>query len=103
MYYDLTKGSSPSFTIQTEHPEIIVDMLEQYTCSLCMTPKSEFLKKYPESDPCEADYCIPDNYQDLTIEEKLDILISTACGAEFSLMEYQDYEEFMEAQNGFDT
>lgn len=67
MNYTLTKISSPGFDLTTEHISIVANILDIYIC-----------------DQCQHEY-FPDNFNSLTDMQKVNIMISTACGCEFLL------------------
>jgi len=69
--FTLIKLSSPDFELNTEHIYIVHDILNNYVCKLCKSDGEDW----------------PENYNDLPIYEKINVLLTTSCGAEFLLEE----------------
>ena len=74
--YELTKISSPSFTMITQHVDFIHSMLEHFVCANCINDEEGFYDK--------------------TTEEQIEIMMGTPCGCEFVLQRYDDYEDYYE-------
>ena len=71
--YNLVKGSSPSFTFQSDDSQQIIDVLETFFCEDCLQ---------------EGFNNALDNSRDLKDnDEYIDYLLSTQCGAEYLLEE----------------
>ncbi|MAX51216.1 MAG: hypothetical protein CMH22_05060 [Methylophaga sp.] len=71
--YNLVKGSSPSFTFQSDDSQKIIDVLETFFCEDCLQ---------------EGFNNALDNSRDLKDnDEYIDYLLSTRCGAEYLLEE----------------
>lgn len=69
--YNLVKGSSPSFTFQSDDSQKIIDVLETFFCEVCLQ---------------EGLINALDNGRDLKDnDEYIDYLLSTRCGAEYLL------------------
>jgi hypothetical protein len=77
-------------------------MLDRHVCKECKWQKSDYEKWKSENpkDAAEAEEyfdledgwnpytytdMFPDNYEELPLQEKVDLLMSTACGCEFDL------------------
>ena len=105
MIYRLDKVSNPGYTLESEHLHWIRWMLEQGVCDSCKWSKADY-EKYTGENPedledeeflrLDADDKVarginpltyseffPDDYKSLSDEEKVDLLLSTACGCEF--------------------
>lgn len=109
MRYTLDKLSSPGYLLKTDHLEHIHWMLEQCVCKNCKWTRADY-EKWKEENPKEAaeaeEYfdledgwnpytygdMFPDNYDDLSLQEKIDLLMSTACGCEFDFRDAVDPE-----------
>ncbi len=71
--YNLVKGSSPSFTFQSDDSQQIIDVLETFLCEDCLQ---------------EGFNNALDNGRDLKDnDEYIDYLLGTQCGAEYLLEE----------------
>ena len=69
--YNLIKLSEPGFDLRTEHLSVVKNVLHLYVCKLC-TRTDEY-----------GDF--PENFDDLPVNEQVDILLATSCDAEFDL------------------
>lgn len=101
-YYRLTKISITGFEIVTRDIEFLHKILDSYVCSSCKMTKDE-AEVYCENHNIkghERDYFLdetfPNNYDELPLSDKADLLLSTSCGLEFILEEFYDYDEYME-------
>lgn len=71
--YNLIKLSKPGFDLKTEHIENVRKILSLYVCNMCRKNEDTYC------------YQFPDNFDQLTSEEQVEVLLSTDCGCEFSL------------------
>ena len=102
MHYVLTKASHPGWEMKTDHIEHVRWMLEQHVCDKCKWTREQYLKhgsreEFDEFE--EADYIeqgtnpytfndfFPENYAELSDQEKINLLMETACGCEYWLDE----------------
>jgi hypothetical protein len=69
--YNLIKLSEPGFDLRTEHLSVVKNVLHLYVCKLCTRTD-----KYGD---------FPENFNELPVNEQVDILLATSCGAEFDL------------------
>jgi hypothetical protein len=115
MIYRLDKASNPGYTLESHHIHWIRWMLEQGVCAQCKWTKADY-EKYAAENPEElleeeeflrlefadmvekgvspltfSDF-FPDNYSELTDMEKINYLLSTACGCEFWFEEVEDVQ-----------
>lgn len=103
--YLLDKVSYPGWELRSEHIKDIRWMLEQHVCNSCKWTKADYdnyLAEHPEEqedeeflkleaegmvsryiNPTTYSYFFPENYQDLSDMQKIDLLLDTACGCEF--------------------
>ncbi len=111
--YQLGKASNPGYTLESEHLHWIRWMLEQGVCEQCKWTKADYEKHlaqnpedYLEDDeelreeyadmatrgisPLTFSEFFPDNYSSLSDMEKVNYLLSTACGCEYWLEEEED-------------
>lgn len=84
--YTLYKMSSRGFKLETHSLEHVFVVLSCFVCRSCMKVET----KYIEEDGTEYIEGIPDNFDKLPIREQVDILLGTACGAEFIMEEGVD-------------
>jgi hypothetical protein len=111
MRYTLYKLSHKGWQLKSDHIEHIRWMLERHVCSNCKWTRADY-DQYIKSTPWEtedeklmAEECLdddrnpysfcdffPENYKDLTEEEKIDLLMQTACGCEFDFVDSEDPE-----------
>ena len=109
--YQLIKCSSPGFQLDTSTMSHVYGMLDLFVCSGCKQTKSQIQQhvidnwpelrqqhavedeqgqmQYPEMEEVidiESHSCVPDNYNELPIDEKVGWLLSTSCGCEFTLL-----------------
>lgn len=73
--YNLIKLSEPGFDLRTEHIQHVRNVLNLYVCSMCRRNEGTFYDRFPQ------------NFDELTVEEQVQVLLSTDCGCEFSLEE----------------
>lgn len=73
--YNLIKLSEPGFDLRTEHIEHVRNVLNLYVCTMCRNNHGTVYDRFPE------------NFDELTTTEQVGVLLSTDCGAEFSLEE----------------
>ena len=111
--YRLDKASNPGYTLESAHLHLIRWMLEQGVCVQCKWTKADYEKHlaenpedYLEDDeelreeyadmaargisPLTFSEFFPDKYSSLSDMEKVDYLLSTACGCEFWFEEIED-------------
>lgn len=102
--YILHKMSTPGWTLESEYIHHIRWMLEQHVCNHCKWTRKQFddyladPKNEEDLDMLEGveeeginpytytDF-FPENYNELSDQEKVDLLLGTACGCEFALDE----------------
>lgn len=100
MMYTLDKYSIPGFTFQTNDIGYVRWLLEQQVCDWCKWTGKDYADlDQDEKDACGADDVaegvnpftftnfFPENYSELTDQEKIDILLDTACGCEYGFTE----------------
>jgi hypothetical protein len=73
--YNLIKISEPGFDLRTEHIGIVKNVLNLYVCSMCRRNEGTHYEGFPQ------------NFEELSVNEQVDILLATDCGCEFSLEE----------------
>lgn len=66
--------SGPGFDLRTEHIDHVRNVLNLYVCSSC---------RRNDGNWCQ----FPENFDQLSTEEQVRVLLSTDCGCEFSLEE----------------
>lgn len=100
-YYKLTKLSKVGFELTTSDIEMIYDRLDEFVCTICTVKQSE-AEKYCEENSIEGfsreqfiEEAFPDDYDSLPTLEKVEWLMSTACGCEFMFKEFGSYHEYM--------
>lgn len=100
-YYKLTKLSVVGFELTTSDISVIYDELNSFVCSSCKIKQCE-AKDYCQENPVEEfeqEYFIenafPDNYDSLPTLEKVEWLMSTACGCELNFEEFESYHDYM--------
>lgn len=93
----LTKMSSPSWEKELNTYEDVFEVLDKCVCSSCKITSFEEMKSYfednefidsftdedveDELDSC----CVSEDYENLSVDEKGQELLSTACGCEYML------------------
>lgn len=114
MIYRLDKASNPGYTLETNHIEWIRWMLEKGVCDSCKWTKADYEKYIAENpeeleeedflreefadmvtrgiSPLTFSEFFPDDYKSLSDKEKVDFLLSTACGCEFWFEEIEDVQ-----------
>lgn len=111
MRYTLDKMSMPGWELKSDHLHHIVWMLDQHVCNNCKWTKAdydEYIKEHPwetEDEKLMAEECLdddcnpysfcdffPENYKELPDQEKIDLLMQTACGCEFDFRDAEDPE-----------
>jgi hypothetical protein len=90
MLYELTKLSTPGFTLTSNDLTPILRTLTDYICPTCKLTEAEVTAastSYPSIEEFEqAIYdALPNNYSSLAPIDQVDYLLSTPCGAEFTL------------------
>lgn len=100
MRYTLDKMSSPGWVFQTDHIHHVRRMLEGEVCGSCKMTQKEYdaLPNKEEIEDIDLDgrnpYTFtdffPENYAELSDDEKIGWLLSTACGCEY---DFEDSEE----------
>ena len=100
-YYKLTKLSKVGFELTTPDISMIYTELNSFVCSSCKVKQGE-AESYCQENPMEEfeqEYFIenafPDNYDSLPTLEKVEWLMSTACGCEFMFKGFDSYHEYM--------
>lgn len=88
MSYRLSKCSSPGFELYTEHLETVLSILEFHVCSCCM--------EYDEEGATVAK-----SYNNLTAHEKINEILATSCGVEFSLDEIINKDKYYNIINEY--
>ncbi len=73
--YNLIKLSEPGFDLRTEHLSVVKNVLDLYVCGMCRKNDGTHYNRFPE------------NFDELPVNEQVDILLATDCGCEFSLEE----------------
>lgn len=79
-FYTLTKLSSEGFVFETSNLEYIFNLLADFICTSCVE---------------EGDLEDP-TFSGLPVEERIDTLLGTPCGAEFMLERFNSYTEMVE-------
>lgn len=106
-HYVLTNcGNGDWFTLQTEDLGMVVDILDSKVCSLCKITQSEVLVRdealgfeiTPEQFQGDLNETFPDNWQDLPEEDKVELLLGTQCGANFTFSIYDSYEDMVKGE-----
>lgn len=117
MTYVLEKYSLPGWELKTNHIEVVWNKLDMEVCRSCKMSKTEFLEsmleiaedeetlseyqtslnEYPLINP--YNYCEfqPDNYMELSFEERIDFLLDTACGCEYGVHDESREGQYYEA------
>lgn len=80
--YSLIKLSDPGFDLNTNDIRHVYKMLNECVCIGC--------KSYSEEDP----FSVPQDYDSLSMEDKVYALLGTSCGAEFILEEDGEHPEW---------
>lgn len=101
--YILEKVSYPGWKLEAEEIHFPLSILEQSVCHHCKMTKQDYdtfleswwAKSDHTTNPLydeeyEPDQFFPDNYSEMTIEEKIHTLLNTACGVEY---EFETKEE----------
>ena len=98
--YILDKMSEKGFELTSFHPEIIKRCLESYVCDSCRKTAQELrhelwvghcgrnqevFDSMTEELQCIDDNSFPEDYEKRSIEDQINILLGTSCGAEFFL------------------
>lgn len=101
MLYSLTKLSSPSFTLLSECPEVILSALNTYISDKCKQTEAQVTDnstQYPTVDAFEqALYtAIPNNFHQLPIAELISVLLETPCGSEFNYITYNSHSDYLQ-------
>lgn len=104
--YILEKVSYPAWQIKAEEIDFPLSILEQSVCNHCKMTKRDydtFLESWWEKsdhttspfldEDYEPDVFFPDNYNDMSTEEKINTLLSTACGCEYDYYTEEDNDE----------
>lgn len=101
MRYTLDKMSVPGWTFQTDHIHHVRRMLEGEVCGSCKMTQAEYdalpNKKdiedlgLPESvNPYTYTDFFPENYNELSDDDKIGWLLNTACGCEYDFEDAND-------------
>lgn len=95
--YKLTKLSSPSWTRDVKDIDTLFTLVDSCVCDQCKINTYEGMKKSFEDNEhidsftdedilMELEYCcVDEDYGDMSIEDKVDELLHTACGCEYML------------------
>jgi hypothetical protein len=103
-FYKLTKLSKTGYELVTSDIDMIYDMLDRFVCSSCKVKQCEAEKYCNENDienwerPHFIDEALPDDYDKLPTIEKVNWLMSTACGCEFMFEEFDSFEEYVKSE-----
>ena len=104
-YYKLTKISKTGYEFSTSDIELIYDRLDEFVCTSCKVKRSE-AEKYCEENNLEGfereqfiENAFPDNYDNLPTLEKVEWLMSTACGCEFVFEEFDSYKDYVVSES----
>lgn len=108
MRYILDKMSSPGWEFKTDHLHHIVWMLDKHVCKECkwtredwehynefnMEPYDEMTQECLDKGMNPYSYCdwFPENYDELSDDDKISWLLDTACGCEFDFIDREDPE-----------
>lgn len=103
--YELCKMSSPGWTLTSDHIHHILWMLDQNVCKNCKWTRADYDAWRANGDPeiigedelledgvnpyTFTDF-IPENYDQLSDQQKIDWLLGTACGCEFDFVDRED-------------
>lgn len=114
--YVLHKMSTPGWTLESEYLHYIRWMLEKHVCNHCKWTRKQFDEyladpaNEPDLDmlgveeeninPYTYTDFFPENYEELTDQEKISLLLNTACGCEFALDEEDNPADL---DSGIDT
>lgn len=102
MIYVLSKLSSPSFTLLSEHLVIIHRTLVDSLPPTCKLTEAEVYAKSTEFDSVESFELalydsLPNSYPSLTLEEQIHCLLATPCGSEFTFSAYNSYDDYVQS------
>lgn len=109
MKYKLTKMSAPGWTFTTKHKHLIASMLKSEVCGSCTSTKNQFMQRVEEREDCvfgieEQDLVeqninpftftdfFPEDFTELSVDDKIMYYLSTACGCEYDYEEEEDGE-----------
>ncbi|UUW39871.1 hypothetical protein VP14_184 [Vibrio phage VPMCC14] len=104
-HYKLTKISKTGFEFSTSDIEMIYDRLDEFVCTSCKVKQSEAIKYCDENniEDFEREHFIqeafPDDYDNLPTLEKVEWLMSTACGCEFVFEEFDSYTDYVVSES----
>lgn len=100
-YYKLTKLSKTGYELVTSDIDMIYDMLDRFVCNTCKVKQHE-VGKYCDENAIEdfereefIEEALPDDYDTLPTIEKVNWLMSTACGCEFTFEEFDSYHDYV--------
>ena len=97
--------SSPGWQFQSDHIEHIRWMLDQHVCKNCKMSREDYDAWCKEQvnvttdeewmleegmNPYSFTDFIPENYAELSEQDKIDWLLSTACGCEYDFTDSED-------------
>lgn len=99
----LWKVSSPGWALESDNLDIIHLVLENHICKSCFMSEKEFLsdleenlengnidlQEYEESVEYFEPHC-PDNYDSLSVIDKIDWMLGTPCGIEYYFEEIKE-------------
>lgn len=103
--YILEKVSYPGWQIKAEEIYFPLSILEQSVCNHCKMTKQDYdtfldswwsqSDHYRTANPLyeedyEPDVFFPDNYNEMSTEEKINTLLATACGCEYEYYTEED-------------
>lgn len=103
--YTLDKMSMPGWTFKSDHLHHILWMLDKHVCGNCKWTREDYATWRAKGDPEIIDEdelledginpytltdFIPENYSELSEQEKINWLMSTACGCEFDFIDNED-------------
>lgn len=105
MRYTLYKMSMPGWEFKTNHLHHIVLLLDQNVCKNCKWTRTDYDAWRANGDPEIIDEdelledgvnpytftdFIPENYNQLSDQEKINWMLGTACGCEFDFVDHED-------------
>lgn len=84
--YKLEKISRRGWEVRSEYIEHIYTQLDDHVCALCKQTEAEYRKATLEVDAeyiDDFDHFKPENFSELSYEDRIEWLLGTACGYEF--------------------
>ena len=109
----LDKMSMPGWEFKTDHIEKVLWILDQCVCSGCKMTKQEYLAHEGEytvdedieddTNPYTMDDFKPETYDSWSALEKVEWLLSTACGCEFDFYDEDERSNISFVEIGVDS